>query len=157
MADVVDHPLGDEEFGQLGQAPGGKTQVVIDRAGQGDLLDLPALRLGELGWSAPEYFAANESNPSALKLWMTSLTRSSDVKAILAMAGTSIALGRPEHDLGSSPSHHRARPPTHDREELSPLLVGDIPDCHAFCHGTTLRDRPLKVVDAPHQRCRSRH
>ena len=42
------------------------------------------------GGRPPEYFAANESNPSALKLWMTSLTRSSEVKAILAMAGTSI-------------------------------------------------------------------
>ena len=42
------------------------------------------------GGRPPEYLAANESNPSALKLWMTSLTRSSEVKAILAMAGTSI-------------------------------------------------------------------
>ena len=42
------------------------------------------------GGRPPEYLAANDSNPSALKLWMTSLTRSSEVKAILAMAGTSI-------------------------------------------------------------------
>lgn len=35
-------------------------------------------------------FGASESNPSALKLWITSRTRSSDVKAILAIAGTSI-------------------------------------------------------------------
>jgi len=28
VTDVVDHPLGDEELGQLGQAPGGKGQVM---------------------------------------------------------------------------------------------------------------------------------
>ena len=49
MADVVDHPLGDEELGQLGQAPGRKRQTVIGRAGQGDLLNLLALRQGEGG------------------------------------------------------------------------------------------------------------
>jgi hypothetical protein len=53
VADVVDHPLGDEELGQLGQAPGGKGQVVVDRPAQRDLLDLPALGQGELRWSAP--------------------------------------------------------------------------------------------------------
>ena len=90
------------------------------------------------GGRPPEYLAANDSNPSALKLWMTSLTRSSEVKAILAMAGHVHPLGRPQHDLGSSPSHHRARAPTHDREELSSLFVGDVSHCHAFCHGTTL-------------------
>jgi hypothetical protein len=31
VADVVDHPLGDEVLGQLGQ-PGGKRQVVVDRS-----------------------------------------------------------------------------------------------------------------------------
>ena len=90
MTDVVDHPLGDEELGQLGQAPGGKGQVLVDRTTQGDLLDLPAFGRVNFGGPPPEYFVANESKPSALKLWMTSLTRSSDVKAILAMAGTSI-------------------------------------------------------------------
>ena len=47
--------------------------------------------------------------------------------------------------------------PAHDREQLSPLFVGDVSDYHAFCHATTLRDPQVKVVDAPHQRCRSRH
>jgi hypothetical protein len=47
MADVVDHPLGDQEVGQLGQAPGRERQVMIHRPGQSDLLDLRALRQGE--------------------------------------------------------------------------------------------------------------
>ena len=36
MADVVDHPLGDQEVGQLGQAPGRERQVVVGRSGQRD-------------------------------------------------------------------------------------------------------------------------
>ena len=61
--------------------------------------------------------------------------------------------------------HHLRPPPrTTDPDErrtiersLSSLLVGDVPDCHAFCHGTTFRDQLIKVVDTPYQRCRSRH
>ena len=54
---------------------------------------LMAWRSGRVnfGGRPPVYFGASESNPSALKLWMTSRTRSSEVKAILAMAGTSMA------------------------------------------------------------------
>jgi len=40
VADVVDHPLGDQEVGQLGQAPGRERQVMIGRTGQRELLDL---------------------------------------------------------------------------------------------------------------------
>jgi hypothetical protein len=47
MADVVDHPLRDEELGQLGQAPRRKRQIVLPRAGQGDLLDRLTLRQRE--------------------------------------------------------------------------------------------------------------
>jgi hypothetical protein len=43
------------------------------------------------GGRPPAYFGSNESNPSLLKLWITSRTRSSDVDAIRAIAGTSIA------------------------------------------------------------------
>jgi hypothetical protein len=53
MADVVDHPLGDAEVGQLGQAPRRKRQVVIGRPRQRDLLDRLALRQRELGGRPP--------------------------------------------------------------------------------------------------------
>ena len=49
VADVVDHPLGHQELSQLGQAPGGKRQVVLGWPGLGDLLDLPPLAQRELG------------------------------------------------------------------------------------------------------------
>ena len=90
MADVVDHPLGDQVVGQLGQAPGRKGHAVVGRPRRA--IFLIALRSGRvnLGGRPPEYLGAKESKPSALKLWITSRTRSSEVKAILAMAGTSI-------------------------------------------------------------------
>jgi hypothetical protein len=47
VADVVDHPLGDQEVRQLGQAPGRKRQVVFGRLGLRDLLDLAPLGQGE--------------------------------------------------------------------------------------------------------------
>jgi hypothetical protein len=43
VADVVDHPLGDQEVGQFGQAPGREGQAVLGRLGLGDLLDLAPL------------------------------------------------------------------------------------------------------------------
>ena len=63
---------------------------MIDRSGQGHLLISRRSGRVNFGGRPPEYFGAKESNPSALKLWITSLTRSSEVKAIRAMAGTSI-------------------------------------------------------------------
>ena len=48
VGDVVDHPLGDQEIGQLRQAPDRERQVVIGRAGQRDLLDLRPLLEVEL-------------------------------------------------------------------------------------------------------------
>ena len=47
MADVVDHPLSDQELGELRRLPGRERQVVVLRAGQRDLLDRLALREGE--------------------------------------------------------------------------------------------------------------
>ena len=48
VADVIDHPLGHQEIGQLGQAPGGERQVMLGQLGLGELLDLPPLAQREL-------------------------------------------------------------------------------------------------------------
>jgi hypothetical protein len=63
VADVVDHPLGDQEIGQLAQAPGGERQAVVAGMGPGDLLDFAALRQGELS-----AIAASEENPTEANL-----------------------------------------------------------------------------------------
>jgi len=63
---------------------------------------------------------------------------------------------RSTDDLGSSPSHDRSRSSSDDQEELPALLVGDLPLRRARpC--PTLRDVPIRVVNAPLERCRSRH
>ena len=79
-ADVIYHPLSDQEFCQLGQASenGRSWSTGLDF---GDLLDLPALAHGELRRLPPLYFGYSELNPSALKLRITSRTRSSLVNA----------------------------------------------------------------------------
>jgi flagella basal body P-ring formation protein FlgA len=48
VGDVVDHPLGDQEVGQLRQAPAREGQLVVGRAAQRDLLDLRPLLEVEL-------------------------------------------------------------------------------------------------------------
>jgi len=68
VADVVDHPLSHQELGQLGQAPGRKGQVVVDRTAQGDLLISRRSGKVKVGGRPPEYLGAKESNPSSLKL-----------------------------------------------------------------------------------------
>lgn len=52
MGDVVDHPLGHQVVRQFRQTPGGKRQIVIDGAGQGDLRDLCPLVSSEFPRSA---------------------------------------------------------------------------------------------------------
>jgi hypothetical protein len=90
VADVVDHPLGDQEVGELGQAPGREGQAVL--SGVDLAVFLISLRCGKVnfgGWP-PLYFGYSEVNPSALKLRITSRTRSSLVKATFAITGTSM-------------------------------------------------------------------
>jgi hypothetical protein len=53
VAEVLDHPLGDQEVGQLGQAPAGERQAMVLWTRQRDLLDLPALGEGEGGGRPP--------------------------------------------------------------------------------------------------------
>jgi hypothetical protein len=88
MADVLDHPLGDQEIGQLGQTPGRERRAVLGRRGLGDLLDLPALRERERGWPATSVLGIQRIDPSVLKLWITSRTRSSLVNATSAIRAT---------------------------------------------------------------------
>ncbi len=109
-----------------------------------------------LGGRPPAYFGANESNPSALKLWMTSLTRSSEVKAILAIWDTSMPWA--DHSTIWALRHRTTEPDPRRTIERSlfpsTLVISRTRTRSAIPHVP----RPqLKVVDAPRQRCRSRH
>ena len=90
VADVVDHPLGDEELGQLGQAPGREGQTVVDRARQGDLLDLAALGQGEGGRPAPGVAGHEGVEAVLVEVVQHAPTRSGEVKATLAIWATSM-------------------------------------------------------------------
>jgi hypothetical protein len=68
VADVVDHPLGHHEVGQLGQAPGGKRQVVLRGLGLGDLLDLPPLAQGELRRAAALVLRVEGAEPVRIEV-----------------------------------------------------------------------------------------
>nr|WP_208869351.1 hypothetical protein [Streptomyces virginiae] len=115
VAEVVDHPLGDQEvgqFGQFGQAPGRERQTVLDRPRLGDFLDIPALGLGEDPGRPPLYFGWSDSKPSASKLWIASRTRS----ALVNVTSAIFATGMRWADSGRSaaavcPRRHRSRGP----------------------------------------------
>jgi len=103
VGEVLYDPLGDQEIGELGQAPPGERQPVLSRRGLGELLDLPPLAQRELRQMPPAYLGYSESRPSALKLRSTSRTRSSLVNAGRAICATLIVLEG--HRLGfTSPS-----------------------------------------------------
>jgi hypothetical protein len=86
VADVVDHPLGHQEIGQLGQAPGGKRQVILRRLALAIFLISRRWGRVNFGGRPPRYFGYSDPNPSALKLRITSRTRSSLVNATFAIA-----------------------------------------------------------------------
>jgi hypothetical protein len=96
VGEVLYHPLGDQEIGELGQAPPGERQPVLSRRGLGELLDLPPLAQRELRQMPPAYLGYSESRPSALKLRSTSRTRSSLVNAGRAICATLIPCA--DHD-----------------------------------------------------------
>jgi hypothetical protein len=96
VGEVLYDPLGDQEIGELGQAPPGERQPVLSRRELGELLDLPPLAQRELRQMPPAYLGYSESRPSALKLRSTSRTRSSLVNAGRAICATLIPCA--DHD-----------------------------------------------------------
>ena len=149
MADVVDHPLSDQELCQLGQAPGREGQVVVLRAGQGDLLDRLALGEGELRRSAAGVLRGQGVEPVGVEVVDHLTDPVLGGEGDLGDGRHVHGLGGPEHDLGSSPSDHRPRPPSDDREELVALGTGQLSDLHTFSHAPSLRDWVRQMVDAP--------
>lgn len=104
VADVINHPLSDQEVGHLGQAPGRKRQAVLSRPGLGDLPNLTQ-RSGSVKvfGRPPLYFGYRESKPSALKLWITSQPQPSLPNVTSAIFATAI----PWADSSTICAHHQ--------------------------------------------------
>ena len=137
VADVVDHPLSHQELGQLGQAPGRKGQVMVDRAAQRDLLDLPALGEGELRGPAAGVLGGQGVEPVVVEVVQDLADPIGRGEGHLGDLGHVHALGREQHHLGSSPAHHRSRRASHDLEQPSALFVGDLSNAYPVAHLTS--------------------
>src|SRR5215472_7442574 len=74
-----------------------------------------------LAWS-PLYFGYSELNPSALKLWITSRTRSSLVKATLAIPATSMPCADSSHE-GLTKAYARRTPLLRGMQEAIALAL----------------------------------
>ena len=96
MADVVDHPLSDEMLGQLGQRPLSRT-AGRDRSVGPARYCLIRRRCGSVnvGGRPPAYRGCSESNPSALRLWITGAD---------SVVGGERQRGRPVVEDGRRPS-----------------------------------------------------
>lgn len=126
-------PLRHQVVGQFRQAPRRERQPVIARPRERDLLDRRALVKVELRRRPPPYLGRNESNPSALKLWITSRTRSGLVNVTCAIFATSMPWADSEPSAPDATS-----PPTptttHDLQQPVALNVADLPDMDTLRH-----------------------
>ena len=151
MADVVDHPLSDQELGQLGQAPRRERQVVVLRAGQRHLLDLPGAAASvNVGGRPPAYFGCQRVEAVGVEVV--------DHLPDPVLGG--------EGDLGDRPARPCPAPttarsglfaigttdpdaPADDPQQLVALVVGDLPDTHTFGHTQVARPGPSEWWTRP--------
>lgn len=119
MADVVDHPLSDQELSQLRQAPGRERQAVILGSRQRDLLDVLALRQRERRRAATCVLRSERVEPVGVEVVVHLAhpvrRRERDLSDLLDRH----ALRGPQHDLGSSPPHDRPRLTPDDLQQVS--------------------------------------
>jgi transposase len=147
MADVVDHPLGHQELRQLGQAPGGKRQVVLGWLGLGDLLDLPPLRQRELRRVAALVFRVERAEPVGVKVADHIPHPVLAGKGDLRDRGHVHALGRQQHHLRPPPGHHRPATPAHDTHQAPALVIIDLTDPQPISAGMSQTAAPLVLTD----------
>ena len=93
------------------------------------------------GTRPPLYLGYSELNPSALKLRITSRTRSSLVKGHLRDPSHVHPLGRQQHHLRLPPGHHRPAAPAHDPQQALALVIVDLTHSQAICHRPSVGDQ----------------
>ena len=150
VADVVDHPLSDQELRQLRQAPGGKRQVMLDRPRPGDLLDLPPLRQRELGCPPAPVPRVQRGEPVSVEVAdhiadpvLAGERHPRDRRCVHALRGQ-------QHHLRPPPGNHRPAAPAHDTDQTPALIIIDLTHPQTFGHRPSLKDqRPLNFRTQP--------
>jgi hypothetical protein len=137
------HPLSHQELRQLGQAPGRKRQVMLARPGLGDLLDLPALRKGELRRAAAPVLRVQRAEPVRAEvadhITHPVLTGERDLRDRRHIH----ALSRQQHHLRPPPGHHRPAAPADDPHQAPALVIVDLTYPQTFGHRSSLNDPSL--------------
>lgn len=148
VADVVDHPLGDQEVGQLGQTPGRERQAVLGRLGLGDLLDLPAFR--EAKGSRPTTLIFRVERLEAVGVEVVEHVPD-PVRAGERHLGDlryGHALCGQQHHLSPPPGHHRPLASADNPQQAPALIVINLPDLHTFGHPHSLTEITVRHVHA---------
>jgi hypothetical protein len=141
VADVVDHPLSDQELGQLRQTPGGKRQVMLGWAGLRDLLDLPPLGQRELRRAAalvPRIQRAEPISPEVADHIPDPVLAG---ECHLRDRAHVHALRRQQHHLRPPPGHHRPAAPAHNPHQPPAFVIVDLTHPQAFRHRPSVGDR----------------
>jgi hypothetical protein len=138
VADVVDHPLGDQELRQLGQAPGGERQVMVLGTRQGELLDRSALGQGERRRAATAVARVQRVEPVGVEVVQHVADPVGAGEGDLGDRRHGHALGAQQDHLGSPPGHHRPGRAPQDPQQPLPFLVGDLPNPHPLGHWASL-------------------
>jgi len=123
VADVVDHPLGNQDLGQLGQAPGRERQVMIHRPRQRDLLDLASLRQGEGGWAPTGIARVERVEPIQVEVVQHITNPILGGEGHPGDLGHLHGLGAEQHHLRPPPGHHRPGAAPHDTQQSVALIV----------------------------------
>jgi hypothetical protein len=143
VADVVDHPLSHQELRQLGQAPGGKWQAMVGRAGLGDLLNLPSLGQRELRRAAALVLRIERAEPIGVEVADHIADSVLAGEGHLRDRGHVHALRRQQHHLRPPPGHHGPRAPADNPHQPPSLIIIDLTHPQAFGHRPSLDDQHL--------------
>jgi len=137
-------PSGYQEVGRLGQAPGGKRQVMLGRLGLGDLLDLPPLAQGELRRVAALVFRVQRGEPVGVEVADHIPDPVLAGEGHLGDRGHIHALGGQQYHLRPPPGHHRPAAPADDPHQPLSLVIIDLADPQPFRHRASLGDQRLR-------------
>jgi hypothetical protein len=143
------HPLSHQEVGQLGQAPGGKRQVILGRLRLGGLLDLPPLAEGELRRAAALVPGIQRAEPVGIEIPDHVPDPVLAGERDLGDRGHVHALSGQQHHLRPPPGHHRPAAAADDPHQPPPFVIIDLADPQAICHQPSLKDQhPSRKVPA---------